>query len=174
MLPSASRAALASPIVLCVLVLLAAGCGGDAMESVTYTADNAPVVYRPLPDSATVYPRSDVDRGPEIDGGRTALIRQIDYPSQAFDDGVEGVVRVSLVVGPNGLVYEPDVLASVAPAIDREALRALQGVTWTPGRANGAPAYVQTEMAVPFRLADHQSNTPSRPAMQQQRPPRYR
>ena len=145
------------------------------MESVTYTADNAPVVYRSVPDSVTIHTRSEVDTGPEIDGGRAALVRQIDYPSDAFDDGTEGQVRVSLVIGSDGRVYQPDILSSVAPSIDREALRVLQAVDWTPGRSGGQPVYVQTEIAVPFRLAEHQpaQDMPRPPQQQQPRPPRY-
>ena len=145
------------------------------MENVTYTADNAPVVYRSVPDSVTIYGRSEVDSGPEIGGGRTALVRQIDYPSDAFDEGIEGQVRVSLVVGPDGRVYEPDILSSVAASIDREALRVLQAVDWTPGRSAGTPVYVQTEIAVPFRLAEHQpaQDAPNPPQQQPPRPPRY-
>ncbi|PEN06670.1 hypothetical protein CRI93_08470 [Longimonas halophila] len=165
----------ATPLVLALIFLGVAGCGGGAMESVTYTADNAPVVYRSVPDSVTVHSRSEVDTGPEIDGGRTALVRQIDYPSDAFDDGTEGQVRVSLVIGPDGRVYQPDILSSVGPSIDREALRVLQAVDWTPGRSGGQSVYVQTEIAVPFRLAEHQpaQDAPSPPQQQPPRPPRY-
>lgn len=126
------------------------------MESVTYTADNAPVVYRSLPDSASVHQRDAVDEGPEIDGGREAIIDEIDYPGDAFDDGVEGQVLVAFVVGPDGAIYEPDILSSVAPALDREAMRVLQAVDWNPGRNDGTPVYVQMELPVSFRLDEHQ------------------
>ena len=141
------------------------------MQSVTYTADNAPVVYRSLPDSASVHQRDAIEEGPEIDGGREAIVVEIDYPSDAFDDGVEGQVLVAFVVGPDGAIYEPDILSSVAPALDREAMRVLQAVDWNPGRNDGTPVYVQMELPVPFRLAEHQpanrgNGAPGRPQPQ--------
>lgn len=147
------------------------------MESVTYTADNAPVVYRSLPDSASVHQRNAIDEGPEVDGGNDAIVDAIDYPSDAFDDGVEGQVLVAFVVGPDGAIYEPDILSSVAPSLDREAMRVLQAVDWTPGRNDGVPVYVQMELPVPFRLAEHQpadrdTGAPDQPQPQPQPNPR--
>ncbi|MES3630524.1 MAG: energy transducer TonB [Longimonas sp.] len=151
------------------------GCGSSA-DNVTYTADNAPVVYRAVPDDASVYTSEEANEVPDIDGDTEALIREIDYPSVDYDADVEGVVLVSFIVGPDGLVYEPDIVESVSPGLDREAMRVLQQVDWTPGRYRGEPAYVAMELPVPFRLADH---TPSQerpgvepPSQSQPQPPR--
>lgn len=173
----ASFITMRSALAFALLLLVGTGCGGDTMESVTYTADNAPVVYHSLPDSATVHQRNAVDEGPEIDGGNDAIINAIDYPSDAFDDGVEGQVLVSFVVGPDGLIYEPDVLSSVSPSIDREALRVLQDVDWISGRSNGEAVYVKMELPVPFRLSEHQpadsdNEAPGQPQPQPQPNPR--
>ena len=93
-----------------------------------------------------------VDEMPEIQGGLVALHREIQYPEAAKDSGIEGRVVVQFVVDKQGNVVEPSVVKGIGGGCDEEALRAVQAMTFTPGRHNGEPANVRLTLPISFQL----------------------
>jgi len=77
------------------------------------------------------------------------IARQVKYPRSAIKEEVEGQVLVRFIVEPDGSVTGYEVLRSLSPDCDKEALRVLRKMPrWKPGRHNGAFAAVY--MTVPF------------------------
>lgn len=98
-----------------------------------------------------------VDVNPEYPGGVYELMKfvaeNLRYPEKAMADSVQGRVVVKFVVNREGKVVSPEILHSVSPEIDEEALRVvslLEG--FTPGTIGGEPVNVSYALPLTFRL----------------------
>ena len=98
-----------------------------------------------------------VETMPEFPGGQTGLDNYVenhlDYPQQALDDNIAGVVRVSFVVDEHGKVVNPKILGDkkLGAGLDEEALRVVnQMPEWKPGKVRGKN--VKTRVQLPFRF----------------------
>jgi TonB family protein len=83
-----------------------------------------------------------VDRNPSFPGGSEALTKflkdNIKYPVDAEEDGAEGRVVLSFVVNKDGSISNIQVVKSVHPSLDKEAIRLLKMMPrWVPGKKNG-------------------------------------
>lgn len=73
-----------------------------------------------------------------------------EYPEIARLSQMQGTVIVKVLVGPDGSVLDAQIIQSVHPLLDREALRAARQTRWNPGRQRDIP--VQAWMALPYRF----------------------
>ena len=81
------------------------------------------------------------------------LMKNVKYPKEATDKGIEGRVIVQFVVDKDGSVVEPKVVKSVSPELDQEALRVIKMMPkWQPGKQNGEIVRVKYVVPVSFRL----------------------
>lgn len=76
-----------------------------------------------------------------------------DYPEIARKSGLEGMVIVKVLVGPDGMVKDAQVVQSVHPLLDRSALAAARRCTFIPGKQRDIP--VKAWMALPFNFSLH-------------------
>lgn len=95
---------------------------------------------------------------PEFPGGQTALMRYIaqnvEYPKIPQENGMQGKVVVQFVVGTDGSITNAQVITSVDPYLDKEALRVINSMPrWTPGKLNGKPVRVKYTVPIKFRLS---------------------
>lgn len=98
-----------------------------------------------------------VEEMPEFPGGELALRRfiaeAIKYPVIAQENGIQGKVYVSFVVGKDGMVTDARILRSVDPALDKEALRVVNNLPrWKPGRQGGENVRVSFSVPISFVL----------------------
>lgn len=98
-----------------------------------------------------------VEQMPEFPGGMkdlmTYLKDNIKYPKAAQDKKVQGRVIVQFVVEKDGTPTEFNVVRSVDPDLDAEALRVLGGMPkWKPGMQKGQVVRVKYTVPVAFRL----------------------
>ena len=98
-----------------------------------------------------------VEQMPLFPGGDAALMDylrdNIHYPTVAAENGVQGRVVVGFVVERDGSITDVNVLRSVDPSLDREAMRVVKGMPrWTPGKQNGSAVRVKYQVPVTFRL----------------------
>src|ERR1700761_7647843 len=96
---------------------------------------------------------------PEFPGGQRALDNyvnnHVNYPQQAIDDNVSGVVHVSFVVDENGNVTKAKVMDGdkVGGGLDQEALRVVRDMpTWTPGKVKGHTVKTRLELPISFQV----------------------
>lgn len=94
---------------------------------------------------------------PVFPGGQTALVQYIashlKYPTVAQENGIQGRVLVSFVVGEDGYVEDVQVIKGVEPMLDKEAVRVIQSLPrWTPGNQQGKPVRVKYTVPVTFAL----------------------
>ena len=89
---------------------------------------------------------------PGITRARLALIVNAAYPDDARRRRIQGVVRVAIEVGTDGLVQSARILKGVDPSLDRQVLRVLPLFRFEPGQKDGQVAVVRTQMEMSFRL----------------------
>ena len=95
---------------------------------------------------------------PSFPGGQRALEnffeKNIQYPSEASDNGVEGIVNIVFLVDKNGKVSSPKVVSSnIGYGIEKEAMRVFSKMpTWTAGKIKGKNVKTKYTLPVNFRL----------------------
>jgi periplasmic protein TonB len=99
------------------------------------------------------------ETAPQFPGGQRALDKYINnsvnYPQQAIDDDMSGIVHVSFVVDEQGKVTKAKVLdpANVGDGLDQEALRVVKSMpSWKPGRVNGKKVRTRMELPISFQV----------------------
>lgn len=81
------------------------------------------------------------------------LSKNIKYPSQAQNMGIEGKVFVQFVVDKDGSITNVEVIKGIGGGCDEEAVRVLQNSPkWQPGKQGGRPVRVRMTMPIVFSL----------------------
>ena len=103
-----------------------------------------------------VYEYDYVEEKPEFPGGVGSLINFINstrqYPTEAYETGIEGRVTCAFVVHSDGKISHINVLRGVEPSLNHEAVRIIsQMPEWHPGKINNEPVPVRVICYIPFR-----------------------
>ena len=98
-----------------------------------------------------------VEKMPEFPGGTAALMnylqKNIKYPTVCRENNIQGRVLIQFIVNRDGSIVEPEVVKSVNPYLDKEALRVISGMPkWSPGEQRGKPVRVKFTVPVNFKL----------------------
>lgn len=98
-----------------------------------------------------------VEEMPIFPGGEMALRKfvayAVRYPVVAQENGIQGKVYVSFIIDKEGYVRDIKVAKSVAPSLDKEAMRVIRTMPkWTPGRSKGKPVDVLYTVPISFML----------------------
>ena len=151
--------------VLPAFALLVAGnisCSQDASQ----TEDAKEEVVAPVSPEAKEAPADSTakeevfmvaEQMPEFPGGMKELLKflqdNVKYPESAMKKNVQGRVIVQFVVEKDGTPTEFNVVRSVDPDLDAEALRVLQTMPkWKPGMQRGKIVRVKFTVPVSFKL----------------------
>ena len=79
------------------------------------------------------------------------FFEHIEIPHEARQLGVQGLVRVSFTVNPNGSLTDFNVLEKLGYGCDEAAVAAIQsGPSWKPVKINGSPVASRAIIDVPF------------------------
>ncbi|MBR1512767.1 MAG: energy transducer TonB [Bacteroidales bacterium] len=102
-----------------------------------------------------------VEQMPKFPGGEVKLMEyvsnSIQYPKEAKENGVQGIVYVSFIVEPDGSVTIVKVLRGIGHGCDEEALRVVESMPkWNPGMHGGEPVRVSYQIPIWFKLEDSQ------------------
>lgn len=89
---------------------------------------------------------------PEIVGGNSALYLHINYPYEARRQGVEGRLKLSFTVTPEGDVRSIHVDESLHPLCDSAAIRGIRAVRFRPAKRHGEPIPVRMSIPIRFEL----------------------
>ena len=113
------------------------------------------IMVEPEPEDDT--PFMVVEDMPEFPGGTSALMeylrKNIKYPSLCRESNIQGRVIISFVVNKDGKIVDTEVVKSVHPLLDKEALRVVSSMpAWKPGMQRGRPVRVRYTVPVNFRL----------------------
>jgi protein TonB len=109
----------------------------------------------PVEDSKEVL--RTVEKLPEFPGGIVEfmkwLTRNLQYPSLAERQHIEGKVVVSFIVNKDGSIASPRIEKSVNPMLDGEAIRVVRMMPrWKPGIMNGKPCRTMFAIPINFKI----------------------
>ena len=141
----------------------------DDDTTVVQTAD--PVDETPVApvDTGEVYVV--VEDQPTFPGGNAAMIKflneTIKYPVEAQEKDIQGRVITNFIVEKDGRITDVQVVRSIDPLLDKEAVRVIQSMpNWEPGAQRGENVRVRFTLPVVFRLqgdGNKASGTPPPP-----------
>ena len=108
------------------------------------------VLSNPQDSSFVIY--ENADKSPEFWKGDDELpsyvLDNLDYPSVAKTQNIEGTVQLSFIVETNGFVSNIKALKGVNGGCTEEAIRVLQNTKWKPAVKGGK--FVRYKMAYPI------------------------
>jgi protein TonB len=98
-----------------------------------------------------------VEQMPTFPGGQAELLsfigKNLKYPTIAQENGTQGRVICQFIVGKDGTVRDVQVVKSLDPYCDKEAIRVIRSMPrWIPGKQNGKPVTVKYTVPITFRL----------------------
>ena len=104
-----------------------------------------------------------VEEMPDFPGGMAEcmkfLSKNIKYPTQAIENGIQGRVIIQMVVTKEGDIAEAKVVRGVDPLLDAEALRVINSMPkWKPGKQRGEAVNVKYTIPVVFKLTGDNSS----------------
>ena len=108
-----------------------------------------------MPVNTEVY--TVVEKMPSFPGGSEGLMKyfaqNIRYPVVAQKKGKQGRVIVQYIIGADGSISNVNVIRSIDPSLDAEAVRVVESMPkWEPGIQNGEKVSVKYTLPVMFRL----------------------
>jgi protein TonB len=124
---------------------------GRVTDSVVYVEPVTPEI----PSETKVF--IVVEEKPEYPGGLPALFKfigeNLQYPSEAQINNIEGKVILKFVVSPDGSVDRIEILRSIDPLLDNEAIRVVKTLPkFKPGKQGGVPVPVWFMLPVVFKI----------------------
>ncbi len=88
------------------------------------------------------------------------LSKNIIYPKEAQDKGIQGHVYVQFVVTENGKITQPKILRGVDPILDAEAIRVVNAMpNWIPGKKDGQVVSTSYTLPIQFKLTNNEPET---------------
>jgi TonB family protein len=98
-----------------------------------------------------------VEKNPEFPGGYAEMQKflrdNIEYPSSAKEDEIQGTVFVQFIVNKTGKISNTRILRGIGQAYDEEAIRVVNEMPdWLPGKQNGRDVPVLFQIPVKFYL----------------------
>ena len=98
-----------------------------------------------------------VEQMPTFPGGQAELLsfigKNLKYPTIAQENGTQGRVICQFIVGKDGTVRDVQVVKSLDPYCDKEAIRVIRSMPrWIPSKQNGKPVTVKYTVPITFRL----------------------
>ncbi len=127
----------------------------DQTEFIDITEIPNVIVAPDEPDEEVLF--QVVEKMPEFPGGNAALNaylkKNIKYPQICRENNIQGRVLIQFIVNKDGSIVEPEVMKSVNPYLDNEAIRVISTMPkWTPGEQRGKTVRVKFTVPVNFKL----------------------
>lgn len=102
-------------------------------------------------------PFNNVEQMPSFAGGeaemRKFLARNLVYPTEASEAGIQGRVTLRFIVEKDGSLSNVQVQRGLDPYCDKEAVRVVKAMPkWNPGKQNGEAVPVYFTLPLVFRL----------------------
>jgi len=98
-----------------------------------------------------------IEQMPTFPGGESELLaylgKNVRYPVAALENNIQGRVILRFVVTKNGDIDRVEVVRSLDPSCDREALRVVKSLPrWIPGKQNGENVSVWFTLPINFKI----------------------
>ena len=125
------------------------------LPDVNVTSYSPEVHHKEVLNDEKIY--SVVEQMPQFPGGESELLnyisKQLNYPGIARRNGIQGKVICRFIITRTGRIEKPELVRSLDPACDKEALRVLRTMpVFIPGKQNGVNVDVYYTLPVLFKL----------------------
>lgn len=88
-----------------------------------------------------------------MNGLKTFLSKNLVYPKAALETGMQGTVIVQFTVEKNGTVTDVEVVRSIDPALDKEAVRVVKMMSgWAPAQNGTKNVRSKFKLPVAFKI----------------------
>lgn len=99
-----------------------------------------------------------VENMPEFPGGQDSLFKflakNIIYPKEAKEKGIQGKVYVNFTIEEDGSVNHVKIIRGVHPLLDNEAVRVIKLLPkWKPGTQRGKTVKVSYNLPITFNMS---------------------
>lgn len=92
-------------------------------------------------------------QGGDLNAFRTWVQKQLKYPIVAQENGIQGRVALSFVVGKDGSLKDVKVLQSPDKTLGEEAVRVVSSSPkWSPAKQRGNPVQLRYTLPVDFKI----------------------
>lgn len=94
-------------------------------------------------------------KGQGVAAFRNYVQRNLDYPTVAQENGIQGTVFVKFVIDTDGSISNVTAVRSPDPSLSEEAVRVIRDTpdgSWEPGKQRGKPVRVQYTIPIVFKL----------------------
>jgi TonB family protein len=114
----------------------------------------APEIISDTPTTSTISGVLIADVMPAFKGNIFEyLVKNLHYPKEAIDKGIEGTVYVNFLVRTDGTIDNIKILKGIGYGCDEEAIRVIKEMPpWNPGINRGKIVDVQYNLPLKFRL----------------------
>lgn len=126
-------------------------------ENVDLKKDDGPKIVeeKPQPKEDEVF--QFVEQNAEFPGGTAAMMKfiqtNINYPSMARENGIEGKVFVKFIVNSDGSIQDVKVLKGQGGGLDEEAVRVVKMMPkWKAAKQNGKEVRCYFNLPIVFKL----------------------
>ena len=156
--------------ILCPLLLLIGGLSLPLFAAGSVPTSSPSLIPLQQPDKQKV----GATAPPSFPGGMEALHAYIEehtvYPEEAQKQKIQGRVRITFIVQPDGQISDIVVAQGAALLLDREAVRVVRSMPrWIPARDKGVAVAVPVTIPITFRLpTTSQPTLVPNPSFQQQ------
>ena len=101
--------------------------------------------------------RPDIIHASFMGGGPNAFSQwvnsELQYPEKAKDEGIQGRVETRFTIGADGYVKNVEIVKSVEPSLDAEAIRVISSSPkWKPAMQGEKPVSITYDFPVIFQL----------------------
>jgi TonB family protein len=88
-----------------------------------------------------------------IDGWNTYLAKNLQYPLEAREKGIQGTVIVVFEIHKDGSIHNVEILRGIGGGADEEAVRVVQNApNWAPGKQRGREVITRMRLPIRFQL----------------------
>ena len=128
--------------------------GNDELNGKDIAELQEVIVNKAEPESK---PYTVVEQMPQFPGGEKELLsyiaKNLNYPAISAENGIQGKVFVRFVVSALGIVEGIEIIRSLDPHCDKEAMRVVAALPqWIPGKQNGRNVPVYYTLPISFKL----------------------
>jgi feruloyl esterase len=109
------------------------------------------------PNDAANFDCEDADvaqsiKEPGVSAPRALHTPEPKYSKSARKQNIQGIVKLSVIIGRDGKVYDPKVLKSLEPSLDANAVEAVKKWKFVPATKDGHPVAVEMTLEVDYSL----------------------
>ena len=112
------------------------------------SSNNATPTYEPVSEKYQVKTETKA----AIVGGMQALYRQLSYPAQARQEGIETTITANVLVTKNGKINQITFEGQPRSDFQQAAENALRSVTFRAGQRNGDAVNMYISIPIVFQL----------------------